>query len=285
MDMTAMALYDMMYQELALNPRYKRRMTRKRRCIRLDFEGHFHLDVLPARSARTGTRDGRIEVPDRELKGWVSSNPKGYALWFEQQAEAARALYMASERLPNDYPTHAQKPTLNRAVQLWKRRRDVVFSGRDEAPRSIILTTLAAHYYDGQADVATSLLGILHATAQAIERAAPHRIHVLNPTNPAEDFGDRWDNHSYRAFTGFVDRCIADVGDIKETQGLPKLFDLLRRLFGVDVADVALQRYRRAMADEGNGSSSGLWVMPGVGLTTRRSPGSIQVPRSTHYGG
>jgi hypothetical protein len=50
------------------------------RCWRLNYAGQFHLDVLPAKP------DSRIVkailVPDKALKDWKESNPKGYTNWF-----------------------------------------------------------------------------------------------------------------------------------------------------------------------------------------------------------
>ncbi|HZN54933.1 MAG TPA: nucleotidyltransferase, partial [Candidatus Polarisedimenticolaceae bacterium] len=71
-----MVLYEMVYQWLSRNPELRPHLERKRRCIRLNYPKNFHLDVLPAR--RDLIRGGTcIEVPDRELKCWMPSNPRG----------------------------------------------------------------------------------------------------------------------------------------------------------------------------------------------------------------
>jgi hypothetical protein len=279
-----MQLYEATLEELKAHPEYRGRLTRRTRCIRLDFAGDFHMDVLPARTDHSANGDGRIEIPDRELRDWVSSNPKGYAKWFEQRAEAARSAYMESLGLGVHVPTHAEKPVLNRAIQLWKRRRDVQYQGTQHAPRSIIMTTIAARNYGGETEVADALLGILERTRKEIDREAPSRIKVLNPTNSAEDFGEKWDGTSYRALTRFVNQCVQDVHSIMGASGLPRLVDLLRQLFGVDLADRAFNRYRAEMREGAEGTSPPLTVLPGVGLLTSRVPQSMPVPRSTHFG-
>jgi hypothetical protein len=40
------------------------------------------------------------------------------------------------------------KGVLRRAVQIYKRHRDIFFQGKENAPISIIITTLAAHAYE-----------------------------------------------------------------------------------------------------------------------------------------
>ena len=40
------------------------------------------------------------------------------------------------------------KGVLQRAVQIYKRHRDIFFEGKENAPISIIITTLAAHAFE-----------------------------------------------------------------------------------------------------------------------------------------
>lgn len=282
--LNAMQLYEATFNELRANPEYTHRLVRKKRCIRLPFVDDFHLDILPARTDPSGNGNGRIEIPDRQLRDWVSSNPKGYAAWFDQRAEAARVRYVESLGLEG-FPTHAQKPTLSRAVQLWKRRRDVLLRGSDRAPRSIILTTLAAQHYGGEPEVIDAFVGILDRTVDAIRRQHPKRIAVLNPTNHKEDFSESWDDVAYRAFTRLVEQCGQDVQELRDMSGLPRLVEVLRKLFGVDVADLAFDRYRTEMREAGEGTTPKMSIVPGVGLVAERAARTIPVPRSTHFGG
>ena len=63
---------------IALHPSYRNVMERRPRCIRLRFGGRFHLDIVPA-CPDPGAGETGIVIPDRELRSWRSSNPKGFA--------------------------------------------------------------------------------------------------------------------------------------------------------------------------------------------------------------
>jgi hypothetical protein len=61
----------------------------------------------------------------------------------------------------------------------------------DGKPISIILTTLAAQAYNGEANVEDALRRILADMGNYVNLARPR---VPNPVNEAEDFADKWYN-------------------------------------------------------------------------------------------
>src|SRR5581483_3516093 len=74
-----------------------------------------------------------------------------------------------------DVPRWRIRTPLQRAVQLLKRHRDVTFSDHlDDAPTSMIVTTLAGRAYGGETDIAAALLGLASGcqTTSRIETAA-----------------------------------------------------------------------------------------------------------------
>jgi Second Messenger Oligonucleotide or Dinucleotide Synthetase domain len=136
---------DLIEDTLRISDVYKPMVERMNRCIRLNYVRKFHLDILPAckDAANGGTC---IVVPDRKLKEWVASNPKGYAGWFDERARqiVIRRLLERAAPLPDPKPAHAKLP-LRLCVQLFKRWRDIHYGDTPLAPISIVLTTLAAH--------------------------------------------------------------------------------------------------------------------------------------------
>src|SRR5437763_464870 len=67
------------------NEIYRHMVQRMNRCIRLNYEHQFHMDILPAcRDPKNGGTC--LLVPDRKLEDWKASNPKGYAAWFDSKA-------------------------------------------------------------------------------------------------------------------------------------------------------------------------------------------------------
>jgi len=127
--------------------------------------------------------------------GWPLSNSEGFARWFESRIKLAKALMenralQARESKIDDLPIHRWNSPLQTSVQLLKRHRDIMFAGDpDGKPASIIITTLSARAYRGEADIADALETILSNMGTLVNRTAPR---VPNPVNPAEDFADRW---------------------------------------------------------------------------------------------
>ena len=55
----------------------------------------------------------------------------------------------------------SNKTPLQRAVQILKRHRDIMFAGDEDKPVSIIITTLAAKAYQGEGSITEALQTIL----------------------------------------------------------------------------------------------------------------------------
>jgi hypothetical protein len=100
-----------------------------------------------------------------------------------------RALQARAAKV-DDLPAYRWKSPLQSCVQLLKRHRDIMFiDDPDGKPASIIITTLAARAYKGEADTANALDTTLSSMEALVNRTAPR---VPNPVNPAEDFAERW---------------------------------------------------------------------------------------------
>ncbi len=253
---------------------------RKPRCIRVMYERQFYLDIVPARpdQVRGGTF---IEVPDKDLGQWRSGNPLQYVSWFEYQCRMIALEKAAQDPLPRNVPVK-HKPVLKRVVQLLKRRRDVVFDGVPNAPSSIVLTTLAGHFYRNEASVVGALKHILADTSAAIDRPWPGRIMLCNPANADECLTDCWTDESYQEFVIFIRDFDAALDKLQEQvgHGLPALGAELKRLFDEEgtVTNRALNEFAKSLqnkrrAGELRVTSGGLAL--GVGRV---------IPRNTHYG-
>ena len=212
----------------------------------------FHLDVLPSVPDRRGALDTSIAITHRQASSyrWSASNPRGYGYWFDEKNRAAFARVLTEQKRSivarassvyasvDEVPDQLVRTPLQRAIQIMKRHRDVMFNGgpdADYAPISMILTTLAAHLYQGEHDVHAALTAIvskLHghaglvehrpieqalASLQLIQRMPNGTWYIANPVNREENFADRWheDNHARaRAFFRWVDAVREDLVDI-----------------------------------------------------------------------
>ena len=139
----------------------------KTRCVTIDYEGEFHVDLVPAVITPTGPK-----ICNKTTDQFESTDGDGYAQWFEGRDAAA-----------NGY--------LVPAVRLIKYLRD---SKKEFDTKSIILTTIAGmQVHPGGAygslpeAFATILSGMSDYLAQF---AAPPS--VQNPAMPGEFFDRHW---------------------------------------------------------------------------------------------
>lgn len=186
----------------------------KHRCWRLNYrdEVAFHLDSLPSVPAGTAMYDElrlagvyepwalrAIAITDdrhptyhQRGSNWYTSNPRGFARWFEAQAARGRdaGAGMRLQQGAEDIPPYRWRTPLQRSIQILKRHRDVMFRDQPElAPISMIITNLAAHAYAGEANTADALRGIAERMGDFVRQNWPK---VPNPTHPREDYADKW---------------------------------------------------------------------------------------------
>lgn len=290
----AMGVYEAIYQRLADHGTYRTMLERKDRCVRLNYEREFHLDIIPAEPApRPDLRWGElaVRIPDRARAGWTPSNPAGYVRWFHEQAETARLAKAAREAAPLPRPvTTGDATVLALVVQLIKRYRDLRFTepARSElAPRSVVLTTLAAMGYDGEQRTSVALHQVVTSMAAAVRAAWPGRAVIPNPTNPAERFCDKFTAESYAEFVDFVLRLEAEVMAIlaPSASGLTMLKQKLDTLFGDEPVRKAFVDYADRVAKaagEGRIRASAGAGLTVVGAVT--DPGRV-VPGHRFFGG
>ncbi|MDF4880345.1 nucleotidyltransferase [Vibrio parahaemolyticus] len=198
----------------------------------------FHMDVLPSvsESSLLAQRDAIAATNKSEQNQytWTTSNPKGFAQWFYERNGFAferekliqktqvfnnqRQLYNSINDVPN---IHVKTP-LQRAIQLLKRHRDVRFSQSEVEsfkPISMIISVLAAKCYQNETTIFDTLRNLITRLEQQanqlntqfiynqayanslyslITRTQDGKWIISNPTNPGENFADRWheDDHA-----------------------------------------------------------------------------------------
>ncbi len=206
---------------------YRKMLREKNRCWRLVYTGEFHMDIIPGIPDSHGQAATALLVPDKELRCWKETDPDGYANWFFGRATLAtyskvdvRAEVEAAPPAPDD----GAKLPLQVVVQLLKRHRDLMFADDKDAPISIIITTLAAHAYDGTHSTSAALSGVLERMPSHVRRTATGTAVVANPVNPHENFADKWATHPCREkrFFSWIDRARRDLRSL-ETARLPNI--------------------------------------------------------------
>jgi Second Messenger Oligonucleotide or Dinucleotide Synthetase domain len=273
----ALDVLDAFEARLRAHGTYAPMVERLKRCIRLNYGGAFHMDILPAapETVRYGTE---VRVPDRKLEAWKPSNPKGYAAWFENQGRLVTdALTKKADIAPMPALQAAvDKTPLQRAVQLIKRARDRYFAGRpDDAPRSIVITTLAAQAYAKQSSTAQALHDILSSMVALADRA-PMGLEVRNPANSQEVLSELWvgNTAAYGAFRTWLRWFAVQWDKVLAADSLPAAERELEALFGEDVVNEALRKHATDMATLRK--SGGLNVTRAGALTGAASISSVR---------
>ncbi|SEF84022.1 hypothetical protein SAMN04488115_102218 [Bosea lathyri] len=248
-------------------------MRERRRCWTLDYAdgAQFHMDVMPAVPNAQGLRellerhhlDTRfaatgIAITDNEAinyraksEHWHRSNPKGYHQWFVSRMKVIfeRRRMQLKERMRvtasvETIPDYKVKTPLQQAIMILKRHRDLRFADRpDERPISIILTTLAAHAYNGAETIGQALLSILSGMDRYIEMrdGVPW---VANPTDPWENFADRWRTHPERAraFREWLELARADFTYLATLHSRQSITESIAPRIGRPLAERAQKR-------------------------------------------
>lgn len=239
---SAIVVLDLVKERLLSHGTYAPMVEPLKRCVRLNYAGAFHMDILPGApdAPPLGTR---IRVPDRKLLGWKASDPKGFAAWFHQRgAQFLLEKRADAEPIPRQQSV-AEKTPLQRAVQLAKRARDRYFgSDADSAPRSIVLTTLMGHAYRGQRSASQTVHDLLVSLRQvSASTSAPI---VLNPVNPEEMLSEQWaaKPETFAAFGRWLDWFAAGWGRVLAARGVQETQRELSDLFGDEVVKQAFMK-------------------------------------------
>ena len=228
------------------------------RCWRLQYadEVNFHLDTLPcvpeeaaiilrltaagvpqdlARRAVAIT-DRRHSQYEQSSTLWLSSNPRGFATYFEQQAALGRSAMLLEGQIRatiEDVPPYEWKTPLQRSIQILKRHRDVMFKGAPElAPISMIITNLAARSYEGETNLAVALTNIVKKMPTFVRKQRPW---VPNPADPFEDYADKWasDDRLEKNFWEWHAAVTSEIARLLATLGTSKLPPLTETAFDV----------------------------------------------------
>lgn len=289
---TPQQIYNELKRVLMNNSTYKEKVELKNRCIRLNYAGDFHMDILPG-CQESAYDSNKLVIPDRELGSWASSNPRGYADWFTERAETVRMSLLekafSAQGLPAD--DFAKKKPLQRAVQLIKMYRDQYFQdNQDMATSSVILTTIAGRFYDGEDSIYDTIDNIIQRIKSELEKQVGYydRLVIFNPVNGEEDFTDKWardkEPELYDHFKKFIFHLDAQWQTLKEENGVLEEGRILTKLFG----ESAFQKGQKSQVDylEKARKSRTLGMTKKTGtLTTASVAGAKTIAGNTFFGG
>jgi hypothetical protein len=232
------------------NGHYARLLVEMPRCWRLDYANEFHLDITPSIPNPECANGGEL-VPDKALRLWTPTHPKGYRRLFEHRAsmrprfrQIGRDGGYKADIEP--YPAMSTlKGILRRTVQITKRHRDVYFEHRDPslAPISIIITTLASlsyeycvsgFVYDSEFDLLCDIVRNMPAFIETATIGGRFQWFIWNQTTQGENFAEKWcgDPRRAEAFFAWHTRVLADLEKLVTVRGLDHLQKSLADSFG-----------------------------------------------------
>lgn len=273
-------------KRLKENATYADMLVEKNRCWRLVYAGQFHMDILPAKPDDRLPTETALVVPDKALRCWKETDPKGYAGWFEIKAAQSRqqnsTLIRAGVEPAPQYVSVWHKAPLQIAVQVLKRHRDIHFDGNDDAPISIIITTLAARAYQGQGSIFATLSHLLEHMPDFIEYDQHDRPYVRNPMNRLENFADKWhrEPHKQAAFDEWIAKAKQDLRSMRFAT-LNRVDEPLAEFLGDRIAKQALKKYGERMHGRRN---SGLRVATATGALGAAGSSAAEIRPNTFYG-
>lgn len=252
------------------NGNFKDLVCELNRGCRLDYSDEFHLDITPGIPDQNNADEfGAISVPDKKLKEWKASNPKGYAQDFDNKAKLEPVYIGISDAILGrvaleaknieELPKHTKlKGILKRGVQIMKRHRDLLFYDNAEfdgkAPISIIITTLAALAYE---DIVSRqrfnnelevLLTVVESMPRYIETKVVDgsiEMWVTNPKNSHENFAEKWnvDPNRIEAFRFWHNDFVEQLIDLSSVASLPLIREKLKVLLGEQTSINAIDKH------------------------------------------
>jgi hypothetical protein len=183
--------------------------------------------------------------------GWHESDPKGYAAWFKKRMEQEFKRILKEKRAHIEMvPEYSVRTSLQVTVQLLKRHRDMMFKGHENAPISVIITTLAARAYQGSASLADTVVRVTKGMRAEIEWNGGRPI-IRNPVRTEENFADRWEGapEKQAMFFTWLD-AVEIFADELERLSPEELKRPLTLALGESMADTAIRKYAAMRRDD-----------------------------------
>lgn len=251
--------------------RHDLKLVRWERCVTLEYAGNMSADIAPVIDAPLYTGaygETHGLIPDRELRRFNPTNPKGYVKFFDSAASIS-PLFTTFEVFASDQAKRADVVPLPdaqevfdrwlcRLVQLLKLHRNVAFGrssgAADVAPASVFLTTLATMAYAIEASRPhTSPLTLLLDIVDRMPTLFTRRTHASgaeewilpNPAVAQDNLAEGMNSAAkQRAFLEWHQRLLGEltaiVQAIETYSGIDVLYKLISRSFGERSANAVL---------------------------------------------
>ncbi len=202
--------------EVQKTDRYKGKVdTRgKTRCVTIDYESDFHIDIVPCIATENG-----LVIMNKETDDYEGTDGDGYAEWFEGQNKITKKNYLI------------------KVVRLIKYIRDY---HKEFDAKSVILTTLIGNQvYESDAsethypDLPTAFKTIMNRLNTFLQEneSMPE---ICNPVLPEESFTRNWDEEIYTEFKGKILEYNEQINEAYDELGEAESLAAWQKVFGED---------------------------------------------------
>lgn len=211
---------DHLYEQFKAHGTYSDKVSRKTRCVTIQYAGEFSIDVVPC-IRKTSFFETTEWILNRKDNAEEQANPNGYTEWFLQR---------------NGYVGNNQ---LIKVVRILKYLRDfkLTFSAK-----SILLSTLIGERIslldglgNGFSDMPTALRTVIKRLDAYLQQH-PDMPKVVNPKLPSESFTRHWNQDKYDNFRACINRYAEWVEDAYVETDRDESIVKWRRIFGEDFA-------------------------------------------------
>ena len=294
--LSAKELKNIVGDALKSSDRYSEKLVEGKRCWTIEYSesSKYHMDILPTMMSDTYSTNKELTMTHKEDEKsdyeFRQTNPEAYYDWFVERMEEERKRLKEEYAVRNkleivDVPEYEIKTTLQVAIQILKRYRDIKFKETpDIKPISIILTTLMAKVYTGKESVYELIEKFSKEYMMHIEKDENGNIIIRNPVNENENFADKWPKYPERrkAFFKFMTELEEDLvtnrilleGNIREQA------DFYKKLFGENMVNRAYENIANETRSERE--KANIYIKENGNITSQKT--NINVRNHNFYG-
>ncbi|MGB6127757.1 MAG: hypothetical protein WBG30_03315 [Psychrilyobacter sp.] len=217
--------------------------------------------ILESRNLRADNKETTLAITDKTSEfydqltlNWEVSNPLGYFEWFKgrmkERYNIRKNAIAESYKIDiEDVPDYKIKTSLQKAIQILKRHRDIYFKDNlEKRVSSVIISTLAAHAYNGNSSLTETLLELTKNMKTYIIKTG-NEYQITNPVNPVENFADKWNNNDDLAiaFRNWIKLAHQDIIDI--INGEDNIFE------NIEIKDKYIEKFGKKSFNNAFGKS------------------------------
>ena len=294
--LNAKELKNIVGDALKTSDRYSEKLVEGKRCWTIEYSesSKYHMDILPTMMSDTYSTNKELTMTHKEDEKsdyeFRQTNPEAYYDWFVERMEEERKRLKEEYAVRNkleivDVPEYEIKTTLQVAIQILKRYRDIKFKETpDIKPISIILTTLMAKVYTGKESVYELIEKFSKEYMMHIEKDENGNIIIRNPVNENENFADKWPKYPERreAFFKFMTELEQDLvtnkilleGNIREQA------DFYKKLFGENMVNRVYENIANETRSERE--KANIYLKENGNITSQKT--NINVRNHNFYG-